>query len=245
MYKSTVFLNVSDNMSYTEKMLSKGKTMSRKSHYLILLTAIFISTLTATAYAQQISELVDEPDHIRADITDVDDSSITVSTKDGASIRIELADETTILSLSKSDFTNVDFGVYVGSVSRKLDEYSPIVRDSMSWLHEGYELRVFDEALRGLALGHTSWDLSDESVITHGWVDDLEVRVISIKYGATEEEETDVRIERDKPVLYLKIGERSQLKPNRHIFAGAQKNGDGVYEAEYIIVGEEDVEPGL
>ena len=54
----------------------------------------------------------------------------------------------------------------------------------MSWLHLGYELRIFDEQLRGLALGHTKWDLTAESVMTHGWVDDLEVRVLSIKKAA-------------------------------------------------------------
>jgi hypothetical protein len=219
--------------------------MARKFRYFILLASVLISVLATPARAQQMTELADEPDHIRGQVTAVDDSSITVSTHDGASVRITVADATTVLSLTEASFTDVDFGVYVGSVSKKLDEYSPIVRDSMSWLHEGYELRIFDEELRGLALGHTSWDLTSESVISHGWVDDLEVRVLSIKYGSTEEEETDVRIERDKPVLYLKIGDSSLLKPDLYIFAGAPKVDDGVYQAEYIIVGEEGIVPGL
>src|SRR6266513_418453 len=55
------------------------------------------------------------------------------------------------------------------------------------------ELRIIDEKLRGIALGHRKWDLLPDSVIAHGWVDDMEERVMSIKYGPTEQEETDVQ----------------------------------------------------
>ena len=245
MSKSTIFSGAGHHMPRAEKRLSKGKAMAHDFRFVILFAAVFILAFTVPARAQQMTELVEEPDHIRGQVTGLNGSSITVATKDRGSVSIVISDVTTILSLSEASFTDVDFGVYVGSVSKKLDEYSPIVRDSMSWLHEGYELRIFDEELRGLALGHTTWDLTPESVITHGWVDDLEVRVISIKYGSTEEEETDVRIERDKPVLYLKFGDQTNLKQDTHVFAGARKNGDGAYEAEYIIAGEDDVKPGL
>ena len=157
---------------------------------------------------------------------------------------LNLEDYTSVFSLTKASFTDVDFGVYVGSVSKKLDKYSPIVRDSLSWLHQGYELRVLDESLRGLAVGHTPWDLTSESVITHGWVDDLEVRVLSIKYGPTEEEETDVDISHDVPILKLAVGDKSLIKPGAHVFAGAQMVEDN-YVAVFIMVGQGDIVPPL
>lgn len=243
MSNKSVFSRPGYSMSHAES--NRGKAMIHKLRRLIMFASVLVLATGSPAQAQPIAELVDEPDHIRGEIAAVDDSSITVTTSDGASVHIVLADITTILSLTKASFTDVDFGVYVGSVSKRLDEYSPIVRDSMSYLHEGYELRIFDEELRGLALGHTSWDLAPESVISHGWVDDLEVRVLSIKYGSTEEEETDVRVERDKPVLYLKIGDRNLLKPGAHIFAGAQKDDNGGFEAEYVMVGDKDVVPPI
>jgi hypothetical protein len=213
--------------------------------YPVLFATATILVLSASPRAEEVAESVDEPDHIRGQIAVVDDSSITVSTGDGAEIRLGLAESSTILSLSKASFSDVDFGAYVGSISRRLDAYSPIVRDSMSWLHEGYELRVFDEELRGLALGHTTWDLGPDSVITHGWVDDLEIRVLSIKYGPTEEEETDVDRPRDVPILFLKLGDQSLIKPGVHVFAGAQKQEDGDYEIAYVMVGEDGVVPPL
>src|SRR2546426_6267265 len=50
---------------------------------------------------------------------------------------------------------------------------------------------------RSIAVGHSKWDLTPNAVITHGWIDDLEDRVLSIKYGPTDQEETDVEISRD------------------------------------------------
>jgi hypothetical protein len=140
----------------------------------------------------------------------------------------------------------VEFGAYVGSVSEKMDDrYSPIYRDSLSWLHKGLELRIIDEKLRGIALGHMKWDLTPSSVMTHGWVDDLEIRVISIKYGPTEEEETDVEVGRDIRILKMTVGDRRLLKPGAHIFAGANRGADGNHVALFVMVGAEGVIPGL
>ncbi len=186
-----------------------------------------------------------EPDHFRGVITKVDTSSITVKTRDGKTIRLRLSDDLTVISLTKGSFTAVDFGVYVGAVGVRLEEYSPIVRDSLSWLHRGFELRIIDEQLRGIAVGHKKWDLTPDSIIAHGWVDDIEGRVISIKWGPTEIEETDVETPRDAPVLKMALGDRSLIKPDAHVFAGAQKDNDGRYLAVFIFVGQGGIVPPL
>ncbi|GJL77811.1 MAG: hypothetical protein NPINA01_08000 [Nitrospinaceae bacterium] len=220
--------------------------MYRTICYLIGIALLFVSMLGTPAHAQKVSKTGEqEPERIRGQIASVDDSSVVLKTKNGKKVNLKLLDYSSVLSLSKSSFTDVDFGVYVGSVSKRLDQYSPIVRDSLSWLHQGYELRVFDEELRGLALGHQKWDLTSESVMTHGWVDDLEIRVLSIKYGPTEEEETDVDVSRDVPILRLSVGDKSLLKPGAHVFAGAQKEEDGGYVAVFLMVGQDGIVPSL
>jgi hypothetical protein len=220
--------------------------MVRKAWYLLLIVSLIVSALGTPADAQKVTETAgEEPDRIRGQIATVEASSIVVKTRDGNAVRLGLPNDLTILKLSKASFTDVDFGVYVGSISKRLEAFSPIVRDSMSWLHLGYELRIFDEQLRGLALGHEKWDLTPESVMTHGWVDDLEIRVLSIKYGPTEEEETDVDIPRDVPILKMSFGNQGLIKPGAHVFAGAQKGADGSYGAVFIIVGEGGIVPPL
>ena len=135
--------------------------------------------------------------------------------------------------------------MYVGAVGVKLDQYSPIVRDSLSWLHEGFELRFVDDELRGIALGHRKWDLTPDTIMAHGWVDDIEDRVISIKYGPTEIEETDVEIGRGKPVFRMSLGDKALIKQGAHVFAGVRKGADGKSVAVFIIIGKDGSVPAL
>jgi hypothetical protein len=186
-----------------------------------------------------------EPDHIRGQITAVQRDTIDVRTSTGRSQPVRITEESTIILLTPASFVDVEFGTYVGAVSEKLDDrYSPIYRDSLSWLHKGLELRIVDEKLRGIALGHMKWDLTPISVMTHGWVDDLEIRVISIKYGPTEEEETDVEVGRDIRVLKMALADRRALKPGAHVFVGANKAASG-HVALFVMVGADGVIPGL
>jgi hypothetical protein len=187
----------------------------------------------------------DETDNIRGQIVEVAGSSIVVKIAGGKTERLAFSDNVAVFRLSQGSFTKVDFGVYVGAVGVKLDQYSPIVRDSLSWLHKGFELRIIDEQLRGIASGHKKWDLTPETIIAHGWIDDIEGRVISIKYGPTEQEETDVEVGRDVPVLRMSLGDKSLIKPGARVMAGAQKDATGKYVTMFVFAGEGGIVPPL
>lgn len=186
-----------------------------------------------------------EQDHIRGRVTLVEASLFAVKTREGRTLSIGLHDTTTIIGLSKGSFTEVDFGVYVGAVAVKLEEYSPIVRDSAVWLHKGFELRIIDDKLRGIALGHRKWDLTPDSIISHGWVDDLEIRVLSIKWGPTDYDETDVEVPRDVPIHKMSLADKSLIQPGMSVFVGAQKDSDGKYVALFVLVGKDGIVPAL
>ncbi len=230
-----MILEVENRMMRPDRGSGTRKTLC----YSILVAAALVLAAATSAMAQE------EPDHFRGEITLVGNPSIVVTAKDGKVVRLLIPDEITVIALDKGSFTTVDFGVYVGSVAIKLDEYSPIVRDSMSWLHRAYEFRIIDEQLRGIAAGHKKWSLTKDSIMAHGWVDDIEDRVISIKYGPTEEEETDVEVPRGTNVLKMSLGDKSLIRPGVHIFAGAKKNDDGDYVAQFIFAGKNGIIPGL
>ena len=190
----------------------------------------------------------DEPDRIRGRLTRVEGGAIWVQTGDGKTIQLKFSEtHTTVFSLTKASYTDVQFGTYVGAVSEKLGDeiYSPIRRDSLSWLHKGYELRIIDEDLRGIALGHQEWDLTATSVMTHGWVDDQEDRVLSIKYGPTDYDETDVEVPRDAPVTKMTRADKNLVKTGARVFVGAKREADGGYAALFIFVGKDGVVPPL
>ena len=199
----------------------------------------------ADAHTPSRVEDEDEPDHFRGVITMLNGSEMDLKTREGDLVRLDLPEDVTVISLREGSYTLADFGLYVGAVAVKLEEYSPIVRDSLSWLHRGYELRFIDEELRGIALGHKAWDLTPDTIIAHGWIDDIEGRVLSIKWGPTEIEETDVETPRDVPVLRMGLGDRSQVQLDTPVFAGARKDGNGRYMTEFIFVGEDGIVPPL
>ena len=212
--------------------------MVRALCYLAIIASVILWTLGTPARAQ-------DPDYFRGQITKVEASAIVMKTSDGKTVRLGILDNLTVISLTKDSFTKVDFGTYVGSVAVRLNEYSPIVRDSMSWLHQGFELRVISEELRGIAVGKKDWNLTPETIMAHGWVDDIEGRVISIKYGPTEEEETDVDVGRDIPVLKMSLGAISLIKAGAHVFVGAQKNASDEFEMVFVFVGEDGIVPPM
>ena len=204
-------------------------------------------SMAAASLALPASAQDAQPDRLRGQITRIDATSMLLKTVEGRTVRVGLPDNVTLFSLSKASFADADFGTYVGAVSRKMpgNIYSPIYRDSLVWLHQGFELRIIDEKLRGIAVGLTKWDLTPDSVMTHGWIDDLEERVMSIKFGPTEEEETDVEITRDVPITKMSFGERSQLTPGARVLAGALKRADGSYVAQFIFVGRDGIVPPM
>jgi hypothetical protein len=214
--------------------------MIRKIVVNLALAALVMPVTSALVRAQ-----TPDPENVRGQITRVDATAIEVKIPGGKTITLATNGATSIFGLTKASFTEVQFGTYVGAVAMRDDRYSPIVRDSLSWLHNGFELRIFDEKLRGIALGHKKWDQPPGAIMAHGWVDDMEVRVLSIKYGPTEEEETDVEIPRDAPVHKMSLGDKGLLKAGAHIFAGAHKNGNGAYTAAFIIVGNDGIVPRL
>lgn len=185
-----------------------------------------------------------EPDHFRGQIVSVQGQTLVMKTRAGKTVEIAVPDGVPILALGKGSFTAVDFGTYVGAVGVKLDEYSPIVRDSAVWLHRGFELRILDEELRGLSLGHKDWDLVPGAIISHGWVDDIEVRVLSIKWGPTDYDETDMEVPRDVPVQRMSVSNRTALQPGVHVLVGANRV-QGRHVAAFVIAGKDGIVPAL
>lgn len=207
--------------------------------------SMVIATILVMALCIPVRAQGEELEHIRGEIIAMNGSAMVVKTGDDRDVSLELPDHFTVISLTRGSYTKVDFGIYVGAVAVKLDEYSPIVRDSLSWLHRGFELRLIDEQLRGIALGHKKWDLTADSIIAHGWVDDIEGRVISIKYGPTEIEETDVEVPRDVPVHIMSLGDKSMITTGKRIFAGCQNGANGKLVVSFIFVGQGDNVPAL
>lgn len=210
---------------------------------------LWLAALCTVLAGWQARAADNEPDHLRGQISAVDAGTLTLRTSDGRTVKLALPEGAAVFTLSKASFSSVDFGLYVGSVAVRLDMTSPIVRatprETISWLYEGHELRIIDEKLRGIAVGFKKWDIPKGGSMTHGWVDDMDARVVSIKYGPTQDEESDVLVGKDTPVTRMSLGERADLKAAAHAFVGAVKSADGQWTAVFVFVGKDGLVPSL
>lgn len=186
-----------------------------------------------------------EGDHFRGQIVSIQDAAMVLKTGSGKLVTIGLPTNLTVLKLTRGSFAELEMGAYVGVVSYQLMDSGSIVRDSSVGLRRGLELRIIDEPLRGIALGQKKWDLTPASVIAHGWVDDIEDRVISIKWGPSDHDETDVEVPHDVPVNRMSLGDARLLKAGVHVLVGARKGPDGKYVASFVFCGKDGMVPPL
>jgi hypothetical protein len=216
--------------------------MSRRLYGRFLLAAACALVLAPALHAADV-----EPDHFRGTVVSANDASLTLKTHDGTIVRLAFPASADVFALSKATFDEVLLGNYVGSVAIRPAPGSPGARprSSASLLYVAAELRILDESLRGIALGQRNWDLRPDTIMAHGWVDDLEVRVLSIKYGPTDFDEADVDVPPDVPIQRMSMGNRGLVKPGAAVFAGARKGLDGGHVVEYVMVGMDGVTPAL
>lgn len=210
----------------------------------MLAAASVVLALAGTVRADDV-----EPDHVRGRISSVDAATVTIKTADGRSLRLELPEKVAVFTLTKAAFSNIDFGQYVGSVAVKLDITDPIVRatprETIGILFQGHELRIIDEKLRGIAVGYKKWDVPKGGSMTHGWVDDMDGRTVTIKYGPQREEQSDVLVGKDMPITRMSLGERGDIKVGAHAFVGTSKGADGKLGATFVFVGKDGLVPSL
>ena len=88
----------------------------------MVIAAVIGLAVGLPAHAQE------EPDHIRGQITQVEDTSIVVKSLDGKTVRLAIPQDLTVISLDKGSFTKVDF-----MLASEPKSTSAMVRDRTTW----------------------------------------------------------------------------------------------------------------
>jgi hypothetical protein len=205
----------------------------------LLLTAALPVILSAPAAAQQAPI-----QHVRGQITAADDSSITVTTHAGATVRLAFASDLSVTSLMKADFSEVKVGSYVGSAG------VPILPVPRTCLGSGckepkitaLELQIYPESMKGAGEGQRKWDLTPDSKMTNGTVEDVEGRIVSITFKGND---IDVYVPTKASVVKIAPGDKALLTPGAHVFAVAQKAADGNLTMIGVSVGKDGLVPPM
>ena len=197
----------------------------------MILSAAF--AFAATAALAQAPDLV----RVRGTIQSVDGSMLDVKARDGADMKIKLADNAQVRTVVGKTIADVKQGLFVGITAMPQPDGT----------QKAVEIHIFPEAARGTGEGHRPWDLMPGSTMTNANVDS-EVAITDGKKLVLKYKDGDKTfiVPSNVTVVSFAPATMSDLKPGAIIFVGgATKESDGTLDAPNVTVGTNGVNPPM
>jgi hypothetical protein len=192
-----------------------------------MLGASALAVLLTASYA-----LAQTPNvvRVRATIDSVDGSMITAKARDGAAMKIKLADNAPVNEVVKIPLSDIKPNSFVAVTAMPQPDGS----------QKAAAIIVYPEASRGVGEGHRPWDYQPNSTMTNATVDSMVAGVdgqkITVKYK--DGEQTFLTTPQTEIATYEKKSV-ADLKPGQKIFiAAAKKDADGTLLAANISFGD-------
>jgi hypothetical protein len=208
--------------------------LQRKLRQLVLVASVTLIAATATL---SVSSAQQPPVRVRGEIVKVDGNTLLIKGRDGADITVKLSDNARVSGVVKASLADIKAGSYIGTSAL------PQPDGSQRALH----VHIFPEALRGVAEGHTPYDVQPGSTMTNATV----AEVSSVTDGQTfvlkyKDGEKKLVVPAGTPVVTYAPGKMDELQPGaKIIIMAAQKQPDGTLTAGSIGVGREGMTPPM
>jgi hypothetical protein len=176
------------------------------------------------------------PVRVRGTIERVDGPVYVVKARDGAELKLTVADNPSIAAIVKASLSDIKQNSFVGITAM------PQADGSQTAL----EVHIFPEAMRGTGEGHYPWDLRPQSTMTNANVEQVgtavDGRTLTLKY---KDGEKKIFVPADTPIVIYEPGDKSDLKPGAKVFIVAAKQPDGTLQGRAWRVGREGVTPPM
>ena len=175
------------------------------------------------------------PMRIRGTITGLNGNVLSVKSRDGKDLKIDLSDKTAVVAAKALTLADIKPGDFVGPASRKHPDGTL----------EAISVQVFPAALRGVVPeGHMPWDLEPGSLMTNatvaGVVQASGGRELTLEYKGGSQK---VLVPENVPIFTTVPGDRSLLVPGAYIFTVARAAPDGTISTMRISVSKGGVRP--
>ena len=168
------------------------------------------------------------PVRVRGTVEKLENNVMTVKAADGKTVDVKLADNYTVVGVSRAKIADVGAGKYIGTTTLG-ERNGGLV---------ALEIHIFPEAMRGVGEGHYAWDLKPDSKMTNGNVADVKAvgkdHMLTVQYKGGEQK---VLVPGNAKVVLFAPGEHSALKKGAHIFSVTQRQPDGSLTAARVNVG--------
>ena len=208
--------------------------LQRKLRRLVLVASATLLVATATL---SMSTAQQPPVRVRGEIVKVDGNTLLIKGRDGSNVTVKLSDNARVSGVVKASLSDIKAGSYIGTSAL------PQSDGSQRALH----VHIFPEALRGVAEGHTPYDVQPGSTMTNATV----AEVSSVTDGQTfllkyKDGEKKIVVPAGTPIVTYAPGKMDELQPGaKIIIMSAQKQPDGTLTAGSIGVGREGMTPPM
>ena len=132
-----------------------------------------------------------------------------IKTRDGAELRVALADNAQVTDVVNASLADIKQGSFVGVTAIPQTDGS----------QRAVEVHIFPEAMRGTGEGHRPWDLAPTSTMTNANVEQavtaVDGRTLTLKYKGGEKK---IVVPNKAPIVTFVPGDRGDLKPGAKIY---------------------------
>jgi hypothetical protein len=192
--------------------------------------ALFFAASFAAAQAPQMVR-------VRATLEDVSVPMLTAKSRDGAEMKIKLADNAPVNEVVKASLSDIKDNSYIAVTAMPQPDGS----------QKAIAIHIFMESQRGAAEGFRPWDLRPNSTMTNATVAQtvasVDGQVIEVKY---KDGEKKVVVPPDAAIVAFAAGDKAEVKPGAKIIIfGAVKKDDGSLETNRIGVGRDGIAPPM
>ena len=198
--------------------------------------AFLTSLLVVLVLAGGVAE-AQVPMRVRGTITAFEGNVLSVKTRDGKDVRIELADRVVVAAVQAVKLADIKAGDGVGATTK------PGPGGTLTAL----EVHVFPANMAVPNEGHRPWDLEPGSMMTNARVTAVvqatSGRELTLTYkdGAQK-----IVVPEGTPIVTAVPADRSALKPGEYVFLGAEQGADGKVTASgRIQVSKDGVRPPM
>jgi len=167
---------------------------------------------------------------VRATIDRVEGEMLDVKSRDGTTMKVQLAPNAPVNEVVKASLSDIKKGDYIAVTGMPQPDGS----------QKAVAILIFPEAMRGVAEGFRPWDLSPQSTMTNATVANqvtsADGQNLTVKY---KDGEKTVIVPPSAEIVTYKKASVADLKPGQKIFvAAAKKLADGALEAPNVAFGD-------
>jgi hypothetical protein len=167
---------------------------------------------------------------VRATLENVSVPMLTAKARDGAEMKIKLADNAPVNEVVKASLADIKADSYIAVTAMPQPDGT----------QKAVAILIFPEAMRGVGEGHRPWDLEPNSTMTNATVAEqvagTDGQTVTVKY---KDGDKKILVTPATIIVTYKKAATSDLKAGQKIFiAAAKKLDDGTLEAPNVAYGD-------